>query len=101
MTQDVANNSCLNHSLYDAVSTDDPVIGSAQQMERNENDKQGCPEFMGFGELFRNGFILFADGRRYSEKGEPLHRNTQRVGGEKPDERLNQKHGVESVMVEP
>ena len=56
---------------------------------------------MGFSELFRNGFILFADGRRDREKPEPFHRNAQRVGGEKPDDRLNQKHHVKSIMVEP
>ncbi len=51
----------LNHALYDAILTNDPVISGAEQMERNEKDKQACPEFMGFSELFRNGFILFAD----------------------------------------
>ena len=58
-------------------------------MERNEKDKNTCPEFMGFSELFRNGFVLFADWRRDREKPEPIHRNAQRVGGEKPDGRLN------------
>ena len=33
----------LNHALYDAILTDDPVISRAQQMERNENDKQERP----------------------------------------------------------